>query len=338
MKNIRLNVLIIGCGNIAGGYDDAQPNENLPLGHAKAYINHGGFELSTCIEPDAQKRVAFQKCWEVARGYESMQSLLVNGFAFDVISICSPTQQHEKDIQIAISLHPKLIFCEKPVTPAYETSLKCIKACQEATIQLAVNYSRRWSSQVTALSEELNNGNWGMVRSVTGIYNKGILNNGSHMIDLLQCLIGSLQIQSVGKAVYDHWSDDPSVDCVLRNQHGVPVHINVADARDYVIFELQIVTEKGVISIEDGGAKWRFRKAQPSSHLAGYQFLNEAETIHQLQSDALTNAVANIWDALTYGKPLLSDGSNALQAQLVCERIKQLATQAHSHKQTTEVI
>jgi len=331
-------VLIIGCGNIAGGYDNAQPGENLPLGHAKAFINHGGFELAACVEPDAHKRVAFQKRWKVTHGYESMQSVLANNLKFNVISICSPTQQHETDIQSALSLQPQLIFCEKPITPNVEDSLKSIKSCQAARIKLAVNYSRRWSSRVDSFRQELINESWGKVRSVTGIYNKGILNNGSHMIDLLQCLLGPLQVKSVGKAVYDHWSDDPSIDCVLRTQRGAPVHINVADARDYSIFELQIVTEKGVISIEDGGSTWRLRKAQPSTDLAGYQFLNQGETIHQLQSDAMTNALANIWDALMHNKPLMSDGSNALQAQLVCEQIKQLATQAHLNKKTTEVI
>jgi len=338
MKNTRFKVLIIGCGNIAGGYDNAQPDINLSLGHAKAFINHGGFDLATCVEPDAHKRVTFQKRWQVTHGYESMQSVLANNLAFDVISICSPTQYHDKDIKSAITLQTQLIFCEKPITPNVEDSLKSIKSCQAAGIKLAVNYSRRWSSRVDSFRQELINESWGKVRSVTGIYNKGILNNGSHMIDLLQCLLGPLQVKSVGKAVYDHWSDDPSIDCVLRTQRGAPVHINVADARDYSIFELQIVTEKGVISIEDGGSTWRLRKAQPSTDLAGYQFLNQGETIHQLQSDAMTNAVANIWDALMHNKPLMSDGSNALQAQLVCEQIKQLATQAHLNKKTTEVI
>jgi len=338
MKNVRFKVLIIGCGNIAGGYDNAQPDENLPLGHAKAFINHGGFELSGCVEPDAHKRVAFQKRWKITHGYESMQSVLANNLEFDVISICSPTQQHENDIQAAISNQPQLIFCEKPITPCVEDSLKSIKSCQDSGIKLAVNYSRRWSSQVDAFRQELINESWGQVRSVMGVYNKGILNNGSHMIDLLQCLVGPLQVQTVGKAIYDHWTEDPSIDCVLRTESGAPVHINVADARDYAIFELQIITEKGVISIEDGGSTWRLRKAQPSTDLDGYQFLNQGETTHQLQSDAMTNAVANIWEALAYNKPLLSDGSNALKAQLVCEQIKQMAMPKNSHIKIKEVI
>jgi len=338
MKNTHFKVLIIGCGNIAGGYDNAQPGENLPLGHAKAFINHGGFELSACVEPDAHKRVAFQKRWKIAHGCESMQSVLENNLEFDVVSICSPTQQHENDIQSVISLQPKLIFCEKPITPHVEDSLKSIRSCHAAGIKLAVNYSRRWSSQVDAFRQELINESWGQVRSVTGIYNKGILNNGSHMIDLLQYLMGPLQVQTVGKAIYDHWTNDPSIDCVLLTQLGAPVHINVADARDYAIFELQIVTEKGVISIEDGGSKWRLRKAQPSTDLVGYQFLNQGETIHQWQSDAMTNAVANIWEALAHNKPLLSDGNNALKAQLICEQIKQMVVPKNSHIKINEVI
>lgn len=318
-------VLIIGCGNMAGGYDLLQPEDALPLGHAKAFAKHGGFAVSACVDPDVAKRVAFQQRWQVPTGFASVQEVAAAGGQFDVISICSPTHAHAADIQSALALKPKLIFCEKPVTSQLQDSQRAVQACADQHVLLAVNYSRRWSPQVTQLKTELAEGHWGAVRSVSAVYNKGLLNNGSHMIDLLLALLGPLHIVSVGQAVNDFFSDDPTVDATLRTQQGVPIQLNVAHAQDYALFEMQIVTEKGVITMEDGGARWRLRHAKPSEKLAGYRFLNPGEWVEPQGSYELTRAVANICEALQNGTPLASTGLNALQAQALCEQMKQMA-------------
>ena len=325
MTTPAFKVLIIGCGNMAGGYDLLQPEDALPLGHAKAFAKHGGFALSACVDPDAAKRADFQQRWQVPAGFAGVQEVAAAGGQFDVISICSPTHAHAADIQSALALKPKLIFCEKPVTPNLQESQRAVQACADQQVLLAVNYSRRWSPQVTQLKAELADGHWGAVRSVSAVYNKGLLNNGSHMIDLLLALFGTLHIVSVGQAVADFFSDDPTVDATLRTQQGLPIQLNVAHAQDYALFEMHIVTEKGVISMEDGGARWRLRHAKPSEQLAGYWFLNPGDWVESHGSFLLTGAVANIFEALQHGALLSSTGSNALQAQALCEQIKQMA-------------
>jgi predicted dehydrogenase len=200
MTTTAFKVLIIGCGNMAGGYDLLQPDDALPLGHAKAFAKHGGFVVSACVEPDAAKRAAFQQRWQVPAGFASVQEVAAAGGQFDVISICSPTHAHAADIQSALALKPKLIFCEKPVTLQLQESQRAVQACADQKVLLAVNYSRRWSPQVTQLKAELADGHWGAIRSVSAVYNKGLLNNGSHMTDSLLNLFGPLQITHVGQA------------------------------------------------------------------------------------------------------------------------------------------
>lgn len=325
MSTSTYKVLIIGCGNMAGGYDLLQPDDALPMGHAKAFARHGGFTLSACVEPDVAKRDAFQQRWQVPAGFVSMQEVAATGVQFDVISICSPTHAHAADIQSALALKPKLIFCEKPVTSKLQQSHLAVQACADQQVLLAVNYSRRWSPQVAQFKGELADGRWGAVRSVSAVYNKGLLNNGSHMLDLLLGLFGPLHIASVGQVKHDFFGDDPTVDATLTTELGLPIQLNVAHAQDYALFEMQIVTEKGVINMEDGGARWRFRQAEPSAQLAGYCFLNAGEWVESQGSYVLTGAVANIFEALQNRAPLASTGSNALDAQDLCEQIKQLA-------------
>jgi len=181
----QFSVLIIGCGNMAGGYDLLQPLNAPPLGHAKAFSMHGNFSLDSCVEPDETKRLAFQKRWHVPNGFASMNDVMRHEGRFDVISICSPTLMHAENLKSALQLKPRLIFCEKPITSNLRESQLLVQACAESQILLAVNYSRRWSPEVLHLKSELTDCYWGSVRSVSALYNKGILNNGSHMLDLL---------------------------------------------------------------------------------------------------------------------------------------------------------
>jgi len=297
----------------------------LPLGHAKAYLQHGGFEVTTCMDPNNAQRQAFQNHWQIPQGFVSWRDLPYEVGAFDVISICSPTGVHAGDIQAALRLKPGLIFCEKPVTTHMAQTQQAVKHCAESQVLLAVNHSRRWSPEVLQLKQQLDEGCWGAVRSVSAVYNKGMLNNGSHMLDVLLNLFGDLQITHVGQAAFDHSEADPSVDACLKTVDGVPIQLNLAHAQDYALFEMQIVTEKGVIVMEDGGARWRFRTAVPSAQLPGYNFLNHGEWLVPDGSPMLRNAVANLHDALSYGATLACTGIHALQAQTLCEQIQQRA-------------
>lgn len=333
-----LKVLIIGCGNMAGGYDLLQPEDAPPLGHAKAFSQHGGFALEACVEPDEAKRLAFQERWQIPTGYTSLNNIPVAAGQFDVISICSPTAAHAEDLQIALQLKPRLIFCEKPVTDNLQRTERLVQICANEKVGLAVNYSRRWSPQVAQLKAELANADWGAVRSVSAVYNKGILNNGSHMLDLLHCLFGPLRLTSVGQCLHDFFDNDPTVDATLRTEQGVPIQLNVAHAQDYAVFEMQIVTEKGVINMEDGGARWRFRRPHASAQLPSYRFLDHGEWTQPQGSLALRRAVANIYGALHSGDPLASTGANALQAQALCEQIKQEAHAVRTGQMQTGAI
>jgi predicted dehydrogenase len=310
---------------MAGGYDLLQPEEALPLGHAKAFRQHGGFEITSCIEPNTAQRQAFQSRWQVPHGYASWQDLPHQVGSFDVISICSPTGFHAEDIQAALALKPRMIFCEKPVTLQLAQTQQAVTDCARQQVLLAVNHSRRWSPEVLQLKQNLAQGQWGVVRSVSAVYNKGMLNNGSHMMDLLLNLFGPLLITHVGQAMVDYFDADPSVDACLQTADGVPIQLNVAHAQDYALFEMQIFTEKGVIAMEDGGARWRFRTAAPSTQLPGYNFLHHGEWVALQGSPALRNAVANLHDALAQGAALACTGSHALQAQSLCEQIQQRA-------------
>lgn len=322
-----LRVLIVGCGNIAGGFDLGRPAGYLPYTHAGAYTRDGRFNLLACVEPDDKRRSEFMAAWDVPAGFRSIEEALGAGNQFDVISICSPTDCHAYDLETALRLKPKLIFCEKPLTTSAAETQRLVNECAQLNIPLAVNYTRRWDAEVLKLQADMQAGRWGELRSVVGYYNKGIANNGSHMLDLLHLLVGPMDIVKVGKPIDDFFADDPTVPVWLEGAQGVPVLLACGHAGDYAIFELQLVFSEGVLTMEEGGLFWRERRAADSETFKGYRTLEAGVRRAGGYPDAMLKAVNNIYRAIKQGDPLASKGESALAAQCVSEQIKQCARQ-----------
>lgn len=317
---MTLSVLIIGCGAIAGGYDENRPDGAGPLTHAGAFSRDGRFSMAACVDPDAMKRQAFARRWKIE---QSFADIVDAKGTYNVISVCSPTALHGAHLQAALALKPRLIFCEKPVTYDLDEARRLVAACAEARVLLAVNHTRRWDPAVARLKQELASGQWGAVRAAQGVYNKGVLNNASHMVDLLQFLLGRFELVAAGEPVWDFWDNDPTVPAILSGP--VPVTLGVAHAADYALFELSLITERGVVTMEEGGGAWRIRSAIDSPTFSGYRTLERGDWRAGTYDRAMTAAVAEIHAVLTGGGALSSTGQTALEAQALCAAIRDAA-------------
>jgi predicted dehydrogenase len=263
--------------------------------------------------------------WKIPKGFGTLEEVLSSNLSIDVISICSPTKFHFEQVMLAIKLFPKLVFCEKPVTTTAKETKLLIDECNKAGVLFAVNYTRRWDPEIEKLKQNLDNGFYGKLRSVVGYYNKGVLNNGSHMVDLLRYLLGELQIVAAMKNVIDFSSDDPTVPALLQSETGTPIYLVAGNAEDYALFELQLVCAKGVLTMREGGMFWDYRQVVNSDRFGGYKKLNTGTMSPGGYQQAMTRAIENIYQALTSGVKVASDGINAYQVQLVCEQIAKLS-------------
>lgn len=317
-----LAVLIVGCGNIAGGFDAARPEGSRPFTHAGAYRMHGGFRLLACVDPDAGRRREFQQRWQVEHAFASLGEALGANLQFDVVSICSPTAQHAADLQAALAARPRLVFCEKPLTSSLQDSEWLAVQYRQAGIALMVNYTRRFDERVRTLAAQLHRGEWGLVRSASAVYNKGLVNNGSHMLDMLRLLFGPLRVLAAGPATPDMWAADPSIAAMLVSDNGVTITLNCGDARDYSLFEFEIVTERGTIRMENGGLDWQVRRCGPSPVFAGYQALgasvHEAGTLDCAALAAVEQAASVLAGEATPS----CTAEDAVAVQKLCEVIR----------------
>ncbi len=156
---------------------------------------------------------------------------------------------------------------------------------------------------------------------MSAAYTKGVLNNGSHLFDLLLFLFGPLDVVAAGKPVADHSAADPSIPCLLQTLSGIPVSVGIAHAADYALFELTLFTERGVIGMEDGGANWRIRPVVDSPAFPGYRALASGDFVPGRYDEAMANAVAEFRLWLDGKAELSSTGETAAAAQAISEAV-----------------
>lgn len=331
-SQVMYRVLIVGCGNIAGGFDYAKKGDFWPLTHAGGYTRHGGFIITGCIDSDETTLKYFANYWNIHIAAKDFLELRSEAGTYDVISICSPTQFREEHLEEALRLRPRVILCEKPLTNGdVIAASRFVSQCKSQGTLLVVNYSRNWDPSIAELINDLNKGLWGAIRSVVGHYNKGILNNGGHMFDLLFRMLGPLELIAATQPSYDFWSDDPTLGVLLTAKEGlVPVYLNPTNASDYSYFELELICELGVIRMQSGGMSWQLRSVETSQQYSGYKTLGVPKSFEGRYVEAMAGIVDEVYQYLQNGAETQSGGDNALKVQLLCNQIKQMAQEKYN--------
>ncbi|VAV97071.1 hypothetical protein MNBD_ALPHA01-1392 [hydrothermal vent metagenome] len=309
-QKAKFSVLIIGCGAIAGGYDEDDLSGPNILTHAKAFNFHHGFNLAGCMDTSEEVAQNFSRTWGVNKVYSRLDQALDNQH-FDIISICSSTASHEGYLRQLQDYQARLIFCEKPITDNFDTAREMTELYQD---NLAVNYSRRFNPAVRQLAQDISQGKYGRFNSGKAIYNKGLYNNGSHMTDLLHMLLGPLLVKEGGGIIHDFWPGDPTVSAELTTASGAAIDMTGTDMRQGMTFDLTLEFEQARIILDDFSRRLIIK---PSD--------GPEMTVETGLNRAMLHAVSNIYDHLTGGAVLFSTGENALSALKVCAEIRQKA-------------
>lgn len=320
-----LRAIIVGCGAVAGGYDQARGRapEGEVLSHARAYALHPGFQVAACVEPDSDRRRAFMELWNIPAGFPDLGACTVG---FDVASVCVPTEAHPEILSTLLErTPPRAVWCEKPLSHDEAASTALVGAYDDAGILLAVNYMRRWDPEMAALRDEIAAGGLGRLQSANGFYTKGVLTNGSHLLDLLIFLCGPLTPVSVHRRLKDLSEDDPTVTALLRLADGAPVHLHGLDRAAFTIFELDLLFEAGRVVIEESGYRLRRHRVIDNPRYAGYRMLDGGEARATGLGRAFLAAADNLHRAVTTGAALASDGASALATQSLCGTLIHMA-------------
>lgn len=320
MTERRLKALIIGCGHIAGGVG-LPARDSEALSHAAAYAADGRFEIAACVDPDKARRDRFSMDWDVGEAYPDLDAALAEGRAYDVASICTPSDSHADALAQLLDSNVSLVLCEKPLTTNLKDTERLVEAYARAGKPLAVAFTRRWHRAVHEITSELSDGTWGRVQSVHARYSRGIRNTGTHIIDLLLLLIGPMTVRYAGNPRHDYAPDDPTIDAMLMSDDGAAVHLMGSDGREFGLLEIELVTEKGAITFEDWGTQVRRRPTVAYRYAPDTVTLDHGSWAEFGAGGSFEAMVDNVYQTVTTGAALASDGGNALAAQQLAEEL-----------------
>jgi predicted dehydrogenase len=238
----------------------------------------------------------------------------------DIVVVATPTETHADYLARLLTVRPRVVLCEKPLTKQASESEDLIARYAASGIGLAINFQRRFDPQVVELRSSIKSGELGSPMAGAVWYSKGIRHNGSHAIDLLRFLFGEPQSLSVRRTVFDHGEDDPTVNgSVIFNE--VAVELIASDERQFSIFEIDLLFARGRYRFLQGGMMLQRFTLGPDPVFPGDRNLVCMSEAPTGLSTALLGRFDNLVDFLDGSSALLGTGADALQTQRLCETL-----------------
>lgn len=274
---------IIGLGKIGMTYDlDSEPS-STHLSHLTATLKNLQFNLLGCIDPSIEARMMAQSNYGVPTFSNLEDFLLVH--KPDVLILAANTVNLVPLCEeILAKYYPKLILIEKPVSYSLLEAQNLLELSRRVPTDILVNFTRRADPGFRSIKDEIKDSRFLGSFTGSGCYSGGFINNGSHMLDLLQFYFGEVRdFQLIEKSALS--PQDYSVDVRLKFDECSFMLYSLKDVK-FQTFEFQIFgSEKSLQLLPgSGGLQWRImsgdQQSSRLSFLSGNSKKLETEMMH----------------------------------------------------------
>lgn len=245
----KYKAVISGLGKIAWRFVDLESDATGPLTHASALIANPEVDLVAGCSPSGYDRRDFNTFYGL-RVYDDFNEMLLKETP-DIVSVCSPDDDHYVQLISCIQRGVSMVWLEKPPVSDMAQFDSLMDKIDEntATTSILVNYQRRYSRYYNILKETYRNQVFGKCVNISINYSRGLVTNGSHMIDILFYILGD---DSTYKICWKNSKSDQNPFFLFEIGDGLPVHCNGLDL-PYHCIDFSMIFEKGRLSINHGG-------------------------------------------------------------------------------------
>jgi len=294
----KRSALLIGAGKIGAGYDNIATYDGPSLSHLRALQHSVNVEHVDIVDPDEDCLAGVRGRPKVRKCFTTLDKQVLVDPGVIVIASSTPTHAGLLSLISEINTSDCPIICEKPATSS-ATDLEIIDRLPPYfKRRIFVNYSRQWSTDHKQIGELIADQKLGSLNFVRCVYDKGILNNGVHLIDFLRTLLGDqIDLAWVGDPIFDNGPENPTVSLKLRFG-SVPVFIIGNDARNYSIFEMKFYFDRGTIELLDSGRELVVEN--PKRHNIFHDYTILKQTIRRTTD--LTSAMDKMYQEILVGQ------------------------------------
>ncbi len=317
MTKKKYKAVIIGAGKIASSFDT--PKSKHVLTHAHALTQHPRVSLVGIADVDPVRGKTEAKKWGTQ--YFASQIEMINVCTPDIIVIATPNSTHKKILLEALKAKPRVIILEKPaVNEKHEVGV-VRRTAKIARVPVIVNFRRRFDPSVTEVRDALIKGKYGSILVAHALYTKGILHNGSHLIDLARYLFGEMTSAKAHFSTDDFSEGEPTIGGIATFERCPQFYLMAGDERSFYVFELTIVTEKYRICFRDEGMNISVEKVQQDTYYPGVSILGSSKTTKTKLTQAMTTMVNHAVQVADGGEESHSSLENALLTQEACYKL-----------------
>jgi predicted dehydrogenase len=308
----KIQCAVIGCGRIGCSFDDSTKN-NVIMTHAGSYYYNTKTNLVALCDVDKIKLKKYGRKYSVSKLFDNPNELFEN-MDLDCVSICTHANSHLELVKIAAKNGIKAIFLEKPISNSISNSLQIIEICKKNKIKLLIDHQRRFDPFFINLKKFVNN-KIGKIQTVNIIYGGGIVNTGTHIIDLLRYFFG--EISSVNASLSQNSSyntSDPNLDGKIIFKNKIICFLHALDLSHYGFLEMQIFGTNSVLKINltNNDIDYRFVSKKPSLAYKTLEIKNL--NFEKSKKSAIFLGVENLVTSISNKSTLLCTGQDGLKS------------------------
>jgi predicted dehydrogenase len=270
---MKLRIAVIGLGRIGSRYDEGRTGR-VARSHVGAILREPACELVGVCDSSLESRECFRRDWGNAIPTHRSIAALLSKVAADVFVVATPAESHRRVIERLVGARPRLIFCEKPFCATLGDAQAARALAARRRVPVIVNYHRRWDPRFRRLASRFHR--IGPPAFVQVAYRKGLMNYGSHTVDLLQQFFGAVtrvEAESTRSALAD-----PSYSATLTFASGLKARMSGIDAVRYELMDFEIFYSGSKYRLALGGFSVERFQPERGAAIPGYVTLPELGT------------------------------------------------------------
>ena len=291
-------------------YDTGTDVATNILTHSRALAEHPDFSLAGGVDPLYDRRYEFESEFGLP-ATDSIETMLLETRP-DLVVISTHTRMHASALSEVLKVHsPRAVLIEKPLATNRVAAERMIKACRETETEIFVNYIRRAYPAYRKVRNLINQGSFeGPFKGVVW-YSGGILNSGSHMVNLLDFWFGEvLETRVTSKARSTESEFDPDI-WIRLNDCEVHVVSTPPSRLSYVGAEL--IGTNGRLSVEGASNECIWLPVIPNPIFSGH--ISLSSSVINFELDWLKSqwfVLTELTQHLKLGQGSLCTGEQAL--------------------------
>lgn len=310
----KYKAAVIGCGMMGCRYNE-QPLYDPHYSHAAAFAAHDMTQLAAVCDADAERAQSAAAKWQ-ATPYTDLATLLATEQP-DIVGIATPTETHEDVVlQCLSSPGVRAILCEKPLAADIGQARTLTREAEDKKIPLVVNYMRRFDSGHRKARQLIRDGTLGDIVLARGLFQKGLMHNGTHLIDLYRWCFGEIKAVTVLDNIY-----------LFGFESGFTASLQEVPPTEGVVMDVDIIGTCGRLTFRQGGSLIEFLAKADSPHFPFLQVFGRAETLSEGMRETTLRAIENLIQCLEHPEtlPVCSghDGIRAMEVALAADQAVQ---------------